>query len=92
MPKKIDQILKPEEISHISQFSQEDKDWINSRIHDRSDGEAGVECVVRGKNDDGDYFKLTPEEIVRQYYAYKLMEIYGYTKEQIGFELPAVYA
>lgn len=46
MPKKIDQILKPEEISHISQFSQEDKDWINSRIHDRSDGEAGVELSL----------------------------------------------
>ncbi|MBV7273753.1 N-6 DNA methylase [Clostridiaceae bacterium UIB06] len=92
MPKKIDQILKPEEASHIAQFTQEDKDWINSHIHDRADGEPGVECVVRGKNDDGDYFKLTPEEIVRQYYAYKLMEIYGYSKEQIGFELPAVYA
>lgn len=92
MPKKIEQILKPEEASHIAQFNQEDKDWINSRIHDRADGEPGVECVVRGKNDDGDYFKLTPEEIVRQYYAYKLMKVYGYTKEHIGFELPAVYA
>ncbi|SEU22481.1 type I restriction enzyme M protein [Lacrimispora sphenoides] len=92
MPKKIEQILKPEEASHISQFTQEDKDWINSRIHDRADGEPGVECVVRGKNDNGDYFKLTPEEIVRQYYAYKLIEVYGYTKKQLCFELPAVYA
>lgn len=92
MAKKIEQILKPEEAAHIAQFSQEDRDWINSRIHDRADGEPGVECVVRGMNDNGDYFKLTPEEIVRQYYAYKLMEVYGYTKEQIGFELPAVYA
>lgn len=92
MAKKIEQILKPEEAAHIAQFTQEDKDWINSRIHDRADGEPGVECVVRGMNDNGDYFKLTPEEIVRQYYAYKLMEVYGYTKEQIGFELPAVYA
>lgn len=92
MPKKIEQILKPEEASHISQFTQEDKDWINSRIHDRADGEPGVECVVRGKNDSGDYFKLTPEEIVRQYYAYKLIEVYGYSKKQLCFELPAVYA
>ena len=92
MPKKINQIFKPEEITHISQFTQEDKDWINRRIHDRTDGEPGVECVVRGKNDNGDYFKLTPEEVVRQYYAYKLIEVYGYTKEQIKFELTAVYA
>lgn len=92
MPKKIEQILETEEAAHISQFTQDDKDWINSRIHDRADGEAGVECVIRGKNDDGDYFKLTPEEIVRQYYAYKLMEVYGYSKEQIKFELPAVFA
>lgn len=92
MPKKIEQILETEEAAHISQFTQDDKDWINGRIHDRADGEAGVECVIRGKNDDGDYFKLTPEEIVRQYYAYKLMEDYGYSKEQIKFELPAVFA
>lgn len=92
MPKKIEQILETEEAAHISQFTQNDKDWINGRIHDRADGEAGVECVIRGKNDDGDYFKLTPEEIVRQYYAYKLMEVYGYSKEQIKFELPAVFA
>lgn len=92
MPKKIEQILETEEAAHISQFTQDDKDWINGRIHDRADGEAGVECVIRGKNDDGDYFKLTPEEIVRQYYAYKLIEVYGYSKEQIKFELPAVFA
>ncbi len=92
MPKKIEQILETEEVKHISQFTQEDKDWINSRIHDRADGEAGIECLIRGKNDDGDYFKLTPEEIVRQYYAHLLIEEYGYSKEQIEFELPAVFA
>lgn len=92
MPKKIDQILKPEEYAHIAQFSEDDKQWINDRIKTRIDGEPGVECVIRGMNDDGDYFKLTPEEIVRQYYAYKLMVMYGYDKEQIAFELPVVYA
>ena len=35
MAKKIEQILNPEEILHIAQFTQEDKDWINGRIHDR---------------------------------------------------------
>lgn len=92
MAKKIEQILKPEEILHIAQFTQEDKDWINGRIHDRADGEAGIECIIRGKNENGEYFKLSPEEIVRQFYAYKLIETYGYTKDQIKFELPAVFA
>lgn len=88
----IKDILKQNEYEHISQFSEDDKNWINERIHSRTDGQPGIECVVRGKNDDGDYFKLTPEEIVRQYYAYKLLTHYGYLKEQIEFELPAVYA
>ena len=88
MPKKIEQILDHDEAAHIAQFNQQDKDWINNRIHDRADGEAGIECIIRGKNDGGDYFKLTPEEIVRQYYAYKLIEVYGYSKDQIQFELP----
>ena len=92
MPKRIDQILKPEEMAHIAQFTQEDIDWINNRIQDRIDGEAGIECIVRGKNSDGDYFRLTPEEIIRQHYAHKLIEIYGYSKEQLKFELPAVFA
>lgn len=92
MPKKIEQILEVEEATHISQFTQEDKEWINNRIHDRVDGTTGIECIIRGKRDDGDYFKLTPEEIIRQYYAYKLIEKYGYSKEQIQFELPAVFA
>ena len=88
----IKDILKKEEYENIAQFSEDDKKWINSRIQVRVDGNPGVECVVRGKNIDGDYFKLTPEEIIRQYYAYKLMNVYGYSKEQIGFELPVVYA
>lgn len=92
MAKRIDQILTPDEYSHLSQFKQEDIDWINSRIHDRADGKPGVECVIRGKNDSGDYFKLTAEEIIRQYYAHRLIETYGYKSEQLKFEVPVVYA
>jgi len=92
MPKKMEQIFEAREVDHISRFTQEDKEWINGRIHDRADGEAGVECIIRGKNKEGDYFKLTPEEIIRQYYAYKLIEDYGYSKDQIKFELPAVFS
>lgn len=90
--KKIEQIFEMEEAKHISQFSEDDIAWLNSRIHDRADGEAGVECIIRGKNDEGDYFRLTPEEIVRQFYAHKLIDVCGYAKEQIKFEMPAVFA
>lgn len=92
MPKKIDEILEHSEALHIAQFTEKDKERINNSIKDRADGQPGIECVVRGKNDGGDYFKLTPEEIVRQYYAYKLISEYGYKKEQIQFEVPAVFA
>ncbi len=88
----IKDILKQNEYEHISQFSENDKKWIDERIQVRVDGKPGVECVVRGKNSDGDFFELTPEEIVRQYYAHELLDEYGYKKEQIAFEVPVVYA
>ena len=47
MPKKIEQILDHDEAAHIAQFNQQDKDWINNRIHDRADGEAGIECIIQ---------------------------------------------
>lgn len=89
---EIKDILKPEEYNGLNQFSEDDKNWINGRIENRRNGEPGVECIVRGMNSDGDYFKLTPEEIVRQYYAHKLLTEYGYEKEQISFEEPVFFA
>lgn len=89
---EIKDILEPNEYRSLNQFTQEDKDWINGRIKTRKGGEPGVECVIRGKNSSGDYFKLTPEEIVRQYYAYKLITEYGYEKSQISFEEPVIFA
>lgn len=86
----IKEILKREEYEHISRFSREDIDWINSRIKVRIDGKLGVECIVRGKNSDGDFFELTPEEIIRQHYARMLLEKYNYEKEQLALE-PYVY-
>lgn len=89
---EIKDILKPDEYAGLTQFDQNDKDWINGRIQRRRNGEPGVECIVRGKNGDGDYFKLTPEEIVRQLYAYKLLSEYGYQREQLAFEEPVFFA
>ncbi len=88
----IKEILSKNEYEKLAQFKEEDKQWINNRIHARKDGQPGVECVVRGMNSDGDYFKLTPEEIVRQYYAYKLISEYKYPKEQLSFEVPVFFA
>ncbi|HDK7174308.1 TPA: N-6 DNA methylase [Clostridium botulinum] len=88
----IKDILTTAECNNIAQFKKEDKDWINGQIHARKDGSAGIECVVRGMNSDGDYFKLTPEEIIRQYYAYKLINEYNYDKEQLSFEEPVIFA
>lgn len=45
-----------------------------------------VECIVRGKE-----IKLTPEEIVRQLYAAKLINFYGYPKERMAFEYPIYF-
>lgn len=66
---EIKDILEPSEYDSLNQFTSDDIEWINGRINTRRNGEPGIECVVRGKNNDGDYFKLTPEEIVRQYYG-----------------------
>ena len=89
---EIKDILEPSEYESLNQFTPDDIEWINGRINTRRNGEPGIECVVRGKNNDGDYFKLTPEEIVRQYYAYKLITEYGYDKEQLSLEEPVLIA
>lgn len=89
---EIKDILDPEEYKSLNQFSEEDKDWINGRINTRRNGKPGVECVIRGMNNDGDYFELNPEEIIRQFYAYKLLNEYGYEKSQISFEEPVFFA
>lgn len=87
---KIRDILKQDEL--LSQFSAKEQDWLDKRIKTRKDGKPGVECVVRGLNMDGDYFELKPEEIVRQLYAHRLIEEYGYSKDQLEFEVHVVYA
>lgn len=88
----IKEILKKDEYNHLSQLTKDDVKWIDNRIKSRKDGEPGVECIKRGKNDDGDYFKLTPEEIIRQHYAHMLTEKYGYKMDQISFEEPVLFA
>ena len=42
-----------------------------------------VKCVVRGRD-----IQLKPEEVVRQLYASRLMNRYGYPKKRLAFEHP----
>ena len=42
-----------------------------------------VKCVVRGRD-----IQLKPEEVVRQLYASRLMNKYGYPKKRLAFEHP----
>ena len=47
------------------------------------DGRPYVVCAIRGRE-----IILKPEEVVRQLYAMKLLEEYGYPKQRIKFEHP----
>ena len=42
-----------------------------------------VKCIIRGKD-----IQLKPEEIVRQLYAARLINKYGYPKKRLAFEYP----
>ncbi|MBI1810347.1 MAG: N-6 DNA methylase, partial [Nitrospirae bacterium] len=45
-----------------------------------------VDCIIRGKE-----VQLKPEEVVRQLYAIKLINEYGYPKKRIRFEHPVQF-
>lgn len=85
---RIQEILKDGEFDKLTQFTQKEIGELESKIQTRKDGKAGIECIIRGKNDSGDYFELTQEECVRQLYTEKLINEYGYPKNRIEFEKP----
>ncbi|MCD6013167.1 MAG: Type restriction-modification system methyltransferase subunit [Flavipsychrobacter sp.] len=70
-------------------FSVDEKQWLEERIVEK-EGKKGIEykaiCVVRNKE-----IKLTPEEVIRQLYAYKLTHKYHYPIKQIQFEFPIYF-
>ncbi|OFX72665.1 MAG: type I restriction endonuclease subunit M [Bacteroidetes bacterium GWE2_29_8] len=81
----IQEILKNSDYTnHI--FTDKETNWFENRITE-VEGKKGKEyktvCVIRNKE-----IKITPEEVVRQLYAYKLIEEYGYPVKQIQFEYP----
>ena len=82
---KLSEILKGSENDLLTQFSEEEKLWLEERIfsglNDEGKTVAKVKCVIRDKE-----IELKSEEVVRQLYTHKLIEEYGYPKERIEFE------
>ena len=85
MAVSISKILKDTELS-LKQFTQEQIKNFEKRIEEKDLGE-GVKpyakCIIRDKE-----ILIKPEEIIRQLFAEKLMNEFGYPKENITFELP----
>lgn len=69
----------------LTQFSQEAIDSVERNIEIRQDKKGHdvvyVNCFVRNK-----FVKLTPEELIRQLYIYKLTTEYGYPVERMELE------
>lgn len=61
----------------LTLFKDSEIKWLENKMQ----GDGKIECIIREKQ-----IKLTPEEVVRQIYTYRLIEFYKYPKELIEFE------
>ena len=61
-------------------FTEPEIRSLESKIISR-DGKAYINCIIRDKE-----IQLKPEEVIRQLYATKLINVYGYPKKRIKFE------
>lgn len=69
---------------NLSLFSAEEIENLRTKVFSktvRGKETAFVNCVIRDKE-----IQLKPEEVVRQLYAVRLMEKYGYAKKRLAFE------
>ncbi len=76
-------------VSRLALFTEEEIKSLRQRAFPkktRGKESLYVTCVVRDKD-----VKLTPEEIVRQLYAKRLIERYGYYKDRLAFEHPVSF-
>ena len=67
-------------------FSQDEVAALRERVvikSHRGKGTPFVQCVVRDKS-----IRLNPEEVVRQLYAARLLNQYGYPKNRLAIEYP----
>jgi type I restriction enzyme M protein len=74
---------------HLSLFSEEELLALRRRIvikESKGKKAAFVTCIIRGKD-----VQLKPEEIVRQLYAARLIEQYGYPQKRLAFEYPVTF-
>ena len=79
--KKINEILKNSNYDD-AQFSEEELNQFEDKIYYKNTVPY-VQCIIREKE-----IKLTPEEIIRQLYLNKLINVYGYSKDRITLEYP----
>ena len=85
----IEQILGKTNTHSLKLFSADEVKWLEDRAFQRNTKkgqEYAVECLVRGKT-----IRLTPEEVVRQLYAHRLIEEYGYPVSRLAFEFPVYF-
>ncbi len=71
---------------HLALFSEDEIDNLRAEIFfkmTRGKETPHIECIVRDRD-----IQLKPEEIVRQLYATRLINQYGYPKNRLGFEHP----
>ena len=71
---------------HLSLFGQDEIDRLSASVFikkARGKDAPYVKCVVRGRD-----VQLKPEEVVRQLYASRLINRYGYPKKRLAFEHP----
>ena len=81
---KLTSILKDSNYD-LSLFAEADIKSIESKIKVQKN-KLYVDCIIRDKE-----VQLKPEEIVRQLYTLKLINIYGYPKKRIRFEHPVQF-
>lgn len=82
---KIHEVLKGSEYA-ATLFRETEIKHIESLIYERETKkglEPAIKCLVRLKE-----IKLTPEEVVRQLYVYRLMNDYGYLHSRFRLEYP----
>ncbi|MFC1956941.1 N-6 DNA methylase [Chloroflexota bacterium] len=77
-------ILKDSSYS-LSLFTESEIKELESKIISK-DGKAYINCIIRNKE-----ILLKPEEIIRQLYAAKLIDKYGYPRKRIRFEHPVSF-
>ena len=85
---QLQEILKKSNYND-TQFTDFEKNAIENRITIKTIKNADVfyiNCIIRKKE-----IKLTPEEVIRQLFLYKLINHYGYPAEKIAVEVPIYF-